>query len=261
MIHFTTSSRGFRGLGCCGLAGLREELYARTAVASRDGVMESFDALVAQDDVRAEFVKSFQRAAKARGIYSKNIDGIWGNFSEAAWNAAAIRSRSRYTTMADVLAVTAFFSGGSVAAPISAVLAAGIHRDEWMRGLHQPESYTPALATADAPAPVVEPEEDDGWDQSGSFEPDDTMVAESTPADDVEDDDEAGTMAAAVPPLEAPPPDGGAAAPTIPPVRPSSSTAGWVIGGLAVLATVGMVWWVTQRRQPRGRVLYLGVGA
>lgn len=112
-----------------GLAGLREELEAVTPPDSRAGVMESYDALVEQDDVRKEMVKTVQRYLRDNWSYRGTIDGLWGPQSEESYLRKFPDQVGRLTRLVDLVAL-ARDSGGAV--PISRALAAGISRDEYL---------------------------------------------------------------------------------------------------------------------------------
>lgn len=186
MIRVRFPRAGFGGFGR--YAGLRDELLIRSAAPESAG--RDYDRILADAGFRKELVKVFQTWAKARGTYSKRIDGEWGDGSEGAFLQVA-PATGRLTSFEDLgLLYNAMRGHTDDASRGYVALGVGIARNLWLeaRGLTSPHvdprqepeepEVTSSLGpedvvtvvpvtqpdgTADQPEDEIEPVEAGGW--------------------------------------------------------------------------------------------------
>lgn len=125
MIVYVTRSRP-RNFG-----DLREELLVGATDTS--GAAREYDRLASDARLRSELVKIYQSWARAQGLYSKRIDGLWGEGSEGAFLSVA-PATGRLTSMTDLRALYTRMTGWRTPAVLSTlVVAVGITRDLWLK--------------------------------------------------------------------------------------------------------------------------------
>ncbi len=128
MIVYVTRPRNLSGAN---FGDLREELLV--ASADTTAAAREYDRLASDPRLRIELVKIYQLWARAQHLYSKRIDGLWGDVSEGAF-LSITPATGRLTSMEDLRTLYTRMTGWRTAAVLSTlVVAVGITRDLWLR--------------------------------------------------------------------------------------------------------------------------------
>lgn len=115
--------------GWAGLGSLRNDLNATSAAETRDAVLAAFDTLSRDAMLQKRMVRVFQSWAITAGLYTGELDGIWGPKTELAFVRVVPAASGRPTSFAHLQAVSATVGD---AVPFADLLGVGIARDKWI---------------------------------------------------------------------------------------------------------------------------------